>query len=256
MQKPLSLGPAFAVQRARDRACFNHGWLQTCHSFSFAEYYDPENVHWGALRVLNDDIVAPGEGFPTHPHRDMEIVTYVLSGKLEHRDSLGSHGIVGPGGAQFMSAGTGVRHSEFNHSKTEPLHFLQMWVLPAEPGVRPSYGQVEFTEADRRNRWLTVASGRHSVESAVRLSQDAAFFVTELVGDHHLRHTFDPGRLGFVFVAEGDVHAEGLDEADAVVEKTSLATGDAVRIANLARLSLRGDALVVLWDVPRIPGEE
>ena len=255
MQEPVSLVPTFAVQRAGERACFNHGWLQTCHSFSFAEYYDPQNVHWGALRVLNDDIVAPGEGFPTHPHRDMEIITYVLSGKLEHRDSLGSHGIVGPGGAQFMSAGTGVRHSEFNHSKTEPLHFLQMWLLPGRLGAEPSYGQVEFPENDRRNRWLTIASGRQSVDAPVRLTQDAAFFVTQLAGDRHLRHTFDPGRLGFLFVAEGTVQAEALDEADAALEKASLSTGDAVRAANLARLNVRGDAVLVLWDVPRIVEE-
>jgi redox-sensitive bicupin YhaK (pirin superfamily) len=208
------------------------------------------------LRFVNDDIVAPGQGFPLHPHRDMEIVTYVLSGKLEHRDSMGSYGIVGPGGAQFMSAGTGVRHSEYNHSRTEPLHFLQMWVLPREIGAKPAYGQIEFTDTDRRNRWLTVASGRHSVEAPVRLTQDAAFFVTELYGDHHLRHTFDPGRLGFLFVAEGDVLAEALDEADAVLEKAELTMGDAVRTANLARLSVRGDALLALWDLPHVSGEE
>jgi redox-sensitive bicupin YhaK (pirin superfamily) len=251
-----SIAQTFSVQRASDRACFDHGWLRTCHSFSFADYYDPNNVHWGALRVLNDDIVAPGEGFPTHPHRDMEIVTYVLSGKLEHRDSMGSHGIVGPGGAQFMSAGTGVRHSEYNHSNTEPLHFLQMWVLPAESGLEPAYGQVEFSQEDRVNRWLTVASGRHSIEAAARLSQDAAFLVTQLQGDRHLRHTFDPGRLGFLFVADGEVKAEALDEADAVIAKAELATGDAVRMANVSRLGVRGDALLALWDVPRMTGEE
>lgn len=155
-----------------------------------------------------------------------------------------------------MSAGTGVRHSEFNHSKTEPLHFLQMWVLPGRLGASPAYGQVEFAENDRRNRWLTVASGRQSVEAPVQLTQDAAFFVTELAGEHHLRHTFDPGRLGFLFVAEGDVQVEALDEADAVIEKASLTTGDAVRAANLPRLSVRGDAVLVLWDVPRVTGEE
>lgn len=154
-----------------------------------------------------------------------------------------------------MSAGTGVRHSEFNHSKAEPLHFLQMWVLPGRLGAPPDYGQVEFSENDRRNRWLTIASGRHSVDAPVHLTQDAAFFVTELAGDHHLRHTFDPGRLGFLFVAEGDVKAEALDEADAVLEKASLSSGDAVRAANLARLSVRGDGVLVLWDVPRIDEE-
>lgn len=253
MSKSAPVTAIFAVQRSGERACFDHGWLRTCHSFSFAEYYDPQNQNWGALRVLNDDIVAPGEGFPTHPHRDMEIVTYVLEGQLEHRDSMGSHGIVGPGGAQFMSAGTGVRHSEFNHSSTKPLHFLQMWVLPGMQGAKPAYGQVEFAPADRLNRWLTVASGRASVDAPVRLTQDAAFSVTEMQGNSpHLRHTFDPGRLGFLFVASGAVRAEGLDEADAVIAKDNLEAGDAVRIANLARLSVRGDAVLALWDVPRI----
>ena len=252
MNDAASITGIFAVQRAGERACFDHGWLRTCHSFSFADYYDPNNVNWGALRVLNDDVVMPGYGFPTHPHRDMEIVTYVLEGELEHRDSMGSHGIVGPGGAQFMSAGTGVRHSEFNHSKTHELHFLQMWVLPGMQNAQPAYGQAEFEPADRLNRWLTIASGRASVAASVRLTQDAAFSVAELQRDNHLRHTFDPGRLGFLFVASGKVRAEGLDEADAVVAKDDLQAGDAVRIANLARLSVRGDAVLVFWDIPRV----
>jgi redox-sensitive bicupin YhaK (pirin superfamily) len=131
-----------------------------------------------------------------------------------------------------------------------------MWVLPGEMGVKPSYGQVEFPETERLNRWLTIASGRHSVDAPVRLTQDAAFFVTQLQGEHRLRHTFDPGRLGFLFVADGDVQVEELDAADAAIEKATLKTGDAVRTANLARLSVRGDALLALWDVPRLTGEE
>ncbi|MBV8602817.1 MAG: pirin family protein [Candidatus Eremiobacteraeota bacterium] len=233
--------PTFLVQRAGERACFDHGWLQTCHSFSFADYHDPNNVNWGALRVLNDDVVQPGQGFPTHPHRDMEIVTYVLAGRLEHRDSTGSHGVVGPGGAQYMSAGTGVRHSEYNHSKTEPLHFLQMWVIPGKLGIAPAYGQVEFEERDRLNRWLTVASGRPAVDAPVRLTQDAAFYVTRLAQGRHLEHRFDPGRLGFAFVAEGAVR----------LGEERLASGDAARIAGLERLAVTGDdGLLVLWDVP------
>lgn len=248
----ISLERTFTIQRSNERAFFDHGWLKTYHSFSFADYYDPQNVNWGALRVFNDDTVAPGEGFPTHPHRDMEIITYVLEGQLEHRDSTGSHGIVGPGGAQYMSAGTGVRHSEYNHSKTAPLHFLQMWVVPGKRGTPPSYGQVEFTQADRLNRWLPVASGRHSVIAPVVLTADAAFFVTQLEGNYHLRHTFDPHRLGFLFVAEGDATIEGLDDGDGVVGTGSLMAGDAVRTANLARVSAQGDATIVLWDL--LPG--
>lgn len=250
---PASIQPVFAVQRAAERACFDHGWLKTCHSFSFAEYYDPQNVNWGALRVLNDDRVGPGEGFPTHPHRDMEIITYVLEGELEHKDSTGSHGVVGPGGAQFMSAGTGVRHSEFNHSSTQPLHFLQMWVMPATRGGPPSYGQVEFNDEERRNRWLTIASGRHSIDAPVRLTADAAFYVSRLEQDAHVRHTFEPQRFGFLFIAEGDARVEALESDDAEIASDELHAGDAVRMANLDRVRVQGEATVVLWDVPPEP---
>ena len=244
-----SLEPTFRVQRADNRACFDHGWLKTCHSFSFADYYDPDNMNWGALRVLNDDVVEAGQGFPTHPHRDMEIITYVLQGELEHKDSEGNHGVVGPGGAQFMSAGTGIRHSEFNHSKEHPLHFLQMWVLPGRMGVKPTYGQVDFTPEDRLGKWLTVASGRGSIQAPVRLTADAAMYVTELRGTQ-VRHTFEPGRLGFLFVARGEARVEWIDEGDAVAEMQTLHTGDALRMANLDRVHVQGDAVVVLWDVP------
>lgn len=242
----------FSVQRANERACYDHGWLKTCHSFSFADYYDPQNMNWGALRVLNDDFVAPGEGFPTHPHRDMEIITYVLEGRLEHRDSTGSHGIVGPGGAQFMSAGTGVQHSEFNASQSEPLHLVQMWILPGVRGSKPAYGQVEFTEADRLNRWLPVASGHHSIDAPVKLTQNAAFFVTKIEHNAQARHTFEPGRLGFLFVAEGSASVEGLDEADAVLFNDKVRAGDAVRMANLSRVHVQGDGVLVLWDLPPV----
>ena len=207
-------------------------------------------MNWGALRVLNDDVVLPGEGFPTHPHRDMEIVTYVLEGHLEHRDSTGSHGVVGPGGAQFMSAGTGVAHSEYNHSKTAPLHFLQMWVLPGKRGAEPSYGQVEFEPADRTNKWLAIASGHHSVEAPVRLTADAVFYVSNIREGAELRHTFEPRRLGFLFVASGNVTAEALDSGDAAISAHDLRAGDAIRIADIPRIRLQGGAEVVLWDVP------
>lgn len=245
-----SVERTFAVQRADERACFDHGWLKTSHSFSFASYFDPENTHWGALRVLNDDIVAPGEGFPPHPHRDMEIITYVLAGQLEHRDSTGSHGIVGPGGAQFMSAGTGVEHSEFNHSKVKPLHFLQMWVLPGELGSKPAYGQVEFTHAERLNGWLAVASGHRSVDAPVQLTADAAFLVTQVEGHAQVRHTFEPERLGFLFVAGGRAKIHALDDGDVIVATESLETGDAIRMANIVRVVVQGEATAVLWDLP------
>jgi hypothetical protein len=249
----VSVARTFEIQRSNQRAYFDHAWLKTHHSFSFAEYHDPRNVNWGALRVFNDDIVEAGQGFPTHPHRDMEIVTYVLKGQLEHLDSTGSRGVVGPGGVQFMSAGTGIRHSEYNHSKTEPLHFLQMWVLPGRLGVKPSYGQAECTASDRLNRWFSVASGRNAVDALVALTQDAALFVTRLEKDRQLRHAFDPNRLGFLFLAEGAVTVEALDEAGGQIAGDVLAGGDAVRMSNIASVGVRGQGEIVLWDVPRMP---
>lgn len=236
--------PIFSIQKSNERFCADHGWLKTCFSFSFAEYQDPNNLHWGALRVLNDDRIAPNEGFPPHPHRDMEIITYVLSGELEHKDSMGNHGVVGPGGVQYMSAGTGVRHSEFNHSATDELHLVQMWVLPPSGPQgplpqAPRYGQVEFTTNDRLDQWLLVASGRPGAAAPVTLSQDAAFLVSRLENGS-LTYALDPPRLGFLFVAEGEVTANG----------HTLRTGDAVRMAGTSALEIGGKGEVLLWDVP------
>lgn len=231
--------PTFAIQRAADRAFFDFGWLKTYHSFSFADYFDPENVNWGALRVFNDDTVAPGKGFGTHPHRDMEIVTYVVRGQLEHRDSLGHHGIVNPGGVQYISAGTGVTHSEFNHSAQNDVHFVQMWVLPRSYGEAPAYGQREFGRGERTGKWLTIASGEDGVEAPIVLRQDATLRVARLEGGS-LGYRFDPRRYGFLFVAEGDATANG--------EK--LAAGDGVRIHAAGDLTVSGEAELVLWDVP------
>jgi redox-sensitive bicupin YhaK (pirin superfamily) len=243
--------PIFEVQRAADRGNYDHGWLRTSHSFSFADYYDSQHMNWGALRVFNDDRVVAGEGFPTHSHRDMEIVTYVLSGQLEHRDSIGSHGVVGPGGVQYMSAGRGVRHSEYNHSKSESLHFLQMWVLPGLLDVKPSYGQVEFDPQARLNTWLTVASGLPEATAPVALTQGAELLVSRLE-DTELRHTFEPGRLGFLFVAEGRIRVTARDDQDEEAGTAELAEGDAVRLGGIAHLMLAGSAELVLWDLPHI----
>jgi quercetin 2,3-dioxygenase len=229
----------FAIQRAADRGSFDFGWLKTHHSFSFADYFDPNNLNWGALRVFNDDVVQPGQGFGTHPHRDMEIVTYVLRGELEHRDSLGHHGIVAPGGIQYMSAGTGVRHSEFNHSNERDVHFVQMWVLPRSYGEEPLYGQHAFAEAERRNRWLVLASGEAGVDAPVTLRADATVRVAQL-RDAGLTYAFAPSRYGFLFVAEGEVSANG----------ETLHAGDAVRLRGADALDVRGNGEIVLWDVP------
>ncbi len=229
----------FAVQRSEQRYHARHGWLDTYHSFSFADYFDPENLNWGALRVFNDDRIAPGTGFPTHPHRDMEILTYVLSGELEHQDSMGNRGVVKPGGVQFMSAGTGVRHSETNARNDAQLHLVQMWVLPGKAGTPPTYGQMDFTEEDRRNRWLAVASGHHAISAPIALTQNAALQVARLE-NHELRHTFEPARFGFLFVGEGEIEANG----------EQLRAGDAARMYAIERLDLRGTGEVVLWDLP------
>jgi hypothetical protein len=235
------IAPAFTIQLAKDRAFFDHGWLRTYHSFSFADYYDPNNENWGALRVFNDDTVAGGEGFPMHPHRDMEIVTYVLSGKLTHKDSIGNEGVVGPGGVQFMSAGTGVRHSEYNADATEPLHFVQMWVMPGKTGETPSYGQMNFTPEERTNTWLRVVSGDPGVEAPIRITQDATFAVSR-VDDATVVYDFEPHRYGFLFVADGKIEVNG----------ETLHKGDAVRLFDVPRLGVRGHGEVVLWDVPGI----
>lgn len=231
--------PTFAVQRAKDRAHFEHGWLTTDHSFSFADYFDPANLNWGALRVFNDDVIAGGQGFPAHPHRDMEIVTYVLSGELAHRDSMGNHGVVGPGGIQFMSAGTGVRHSEYNNKANEALHLVQMWVIPGKVGTPPSYGQMDFTTDQRRNTWLPIVSGVDDVAAPIRITQRATFSVSRLE-NASLTYDFAPQRYGFLFVADGTVEANG----------ETLHAGDAVRAFDIARLSVSGSGELVLWDLP------
>ena len=228
--------PVFDVQRSADRSFFDHGWLKTYHSFSFADYYDPNNMHWGALRVFNDDTVAAANGFPPHPHRDMEIVTYVLQGHLTHEDSMKNRGIVGPGGVQFMSAGTGVRHSEYNND-ADPLHFVQMWVLPGRTGEAPSYGQMDFEPEARYNTWLRMVSGDRTVDSPIRITQDATFSVARVEGSLPV-YEFAAQRYGFLFVAEGTVEVNG--------EK--LLGGDAVRLFDVRRLDVKGNGELVLWD--------
>jgi redox-sensitive bicupin YhaK (pirin superfamily) len=236
-----TLPRTFAVQRSAERYHANHGWLKTYHSFSFADYLDPENLNWGALRVFNEDYIAAGTGFPLHPHRDMEILTYVFSGELEHQDSMGNRGVVKAGGVQFMSAGTGVRHSEVNPREDQELHLAQMWVLPGERGIKPTYGQMNFTVDDRRNKWLAIASGHHAITAPIELTRNAALLVARLE-QHELRHTFEPSRFGFLFVADGEIEANG--------EK--LHAGDAVRMYAIERLDLKGSGEVILWDLPAL----
>src|SRR5215475_1489502 len=185
------------VRRAAERGGFDHGWLDTRHTFSFADYHDPRWMGFRHLRVINEDRVQPGQGFPTHAHRDMEIVSYVLKGGLEHRDSLGTGSVIRPGDVQRMSAGTGVHHSEFNASKTDPVHFLQIWIEPAERGIEPSYEEKRFDDASKRGKLRLIASpdGR---DGSVTIHQDASLYAALVDGDEAVEFTQRPGRNTYV----------------------------------------------------------
>jgi len=205
------------LRRSQDRGHANHGWLDSFHSFSFADYYDPAHMGFGALRVINEDRVQPGMGFGTHGHRDMEIVSYVLSGALEHKDSMGNGSVIRPGNVQRMSAGTGVRHSEYNPSKDERVHFLQIWIEPGVRGIAPGYEEKNFSDADKRGRLRLIASpdGR---DGSVTIHQDALVFAGLFDGAESATHTLEPGRRAYVHVARGEVtvNGEGLGAGDAL----------------------------------------
>ncbi|PYU08915.1 MAG: quercetin 2,3-dioxygenase [Acidobacteria bacterium] len=229
-----------AIRRSQERGHANHGWLDTHYTFSFSDYYDPEHVHFRTLRVINDDRVAGGGGFPMHPHRDMEIVTYVLEGGLEHRDSMGNGSVIRPGDVQRMSAGTGVTHSEFNASKTEPVHLLQIWMFPERKGIKPSYEQKAFSEADKRSRLRLVASpdGR---DGSVTIHQDNEMYATVLRKGETVRHELKPERHAWVQVARGSVKLNGQE----------LAEGDGAAISEEKAIELAGvkDAELLLFDL-------
>jgi len=233
------------IQRSAERYQADHGWLKTAHSFSFADYFDPKRLQWGALRVFNDDTIAGGSGFPTHPHRDMDIVTYVLDGELEHKDSMGNRGVVQRYGVQYMSAGTGVRHSEVNASPTDPLHLVQMWVMPQHEGIKPAYGQQSFSAGDVRDHWLTIASGEDGVQAPIRLDANATFSAAEIDAGTTLEHATASGRRAFLFVAEGAANLTVTGNGT----PQRLEAGDAARIDAGERIVLTGPAHVVLWDV-------
>jgi redox-sensitive bicupin YhaK (pirin superfamily) len=203
------------LRRASERGAADHGWLDTKHTFSFAGYYDPRHMGYRALRVINDDRVAPGRGFGTHPHRDMEILTYVLDGALEHQDSMGTGSVIRHGDVQRMSAGRGVLHSEWNHSKTEPVRFLQIWILPSRAGLTPSYEQKHFGEAETRDRWALVASPE-GAEGSVVVHQDAKILATRLSPGASVPYVRQAGRHLWLQVANGavTVNGEALREGD------------------------------------------
>ena len=231
------------TRRSNDRGYADHGWLKSFHSFSFADYHDPANMGVGNLRVINEDRIAPGTGFGRHGHRDMEIVSYVLDGALAHSDSMGNgqpgavnSGVIRPGDVQRMSAGTGVMHSEFNHSKTEPTHFLQIWLLPHTAGIAPGYEQKHFDAAAKRGRLVLVAS-RDGAEGSVQMHADAAIRAGLFDGDEAAELALNPSRIAYVFVARGSVSANG----------QALAQGDALRLDGASHLTLaHGQAAEVL----------
>jgi redox-sensitive bicupin YhaK (pirin superfamily) len=213
-------------RKASERGHADFGWLDSHHSFSFGQYYDPSHMGFGALRVINDDRVAGGGGFDTHGHKDMEILSYVLEGGLAHRDSLGSGSVIRPGDVQLMSAGTGVRHSEFNASEHDPVHFLQIWIIPDKQGLQPSYAEQHFPEAERRNRLRLIASsdGR---DGSLKIRQDAAVHASVLEAGASLSHVLKPGRRYWLQVAAGALAVNGhaLVEGDglALVKEETLA---------------------------------
>lgn len=207
------------LRRSKERGHANYGWLDTNYTFSFADYYDPKAMGFRALRVINEDHVAGGQGFGTHSHRDMEILTYVLDGAIEHRDSLGSGGVLRPGQVQHMSAGTGIRHSEYNASETEPLHLLQIWLLPSKDGIAPSYKDRAFPIIDKPNQ-LHLVSSQDGRESSLKLEADADVFAAKLDSGAEVKHDFRERKYGWLQVARGGVTVNG----------SELAQGDGVAI--------------------------
>ena len=228
------------VRRSEDRGHAEHGWLDSHHTFSFADYYDPEQMGFRALRVINEDRVAPGEGFPTHPHRDMEILSYVLEGGLQHKDSLGTGSVIRPGDVQRMSAGTGVAHSEFNASRSEPVHFLQIWILPERRGLTPGYEQKHFTEESRKGQLRLIASPGGEAGS-VAIHQDVRLYSALLSPGESVRHVLAPGRHAWVQVARGTVR----------LGAETLHAGDGAAISDEQAVSLTADAPseVLLFDL-------
>jgi redox-sensitive bicupin YhaK (pirin superfamily) len=229
------------VRPAAERGHADHGWLDSHHTFSFADYYDPAHMGYRILRVINDDRVAPGQGFGTHPHRDMEIVSYVLDGALEHRDSLGTGSVIVPGDVQRMSAGTGVRHSEFNASTTDPVHFLQIWLLPSQNGIEPGYEQKAFSAEDKRGRLRIVASpdGR---DASVTIHADAVVYAGLFDQGEKAELTLPKQRYGWVHVARGKVRVNGRE----------LGEGDGAALSEERAVVVEGvdAAEVLVFDLP------
>jgi redox-sensitive bicupin YhaK (pirin superfamily) len=228
------------IRKSNERGHANHGWLDSFHTFSFADYYDPGFMGFRTLRVINEDVIAKANGFGTHPHRDMEIITYVMRGELEHKDSMGTGSVIRPGDVQRMSAGTGVKHSEFNHSQEKDVHLLQIWILPEANGLKPSYEQKSFPLAEKKNRLRLVAS-RDSREGSILVQQDADLFASVLDQGKEVLHELKDGRHAWIQVVAGTLDVNG----------KSLAAGDGAAVANEKLLSFKGksDTEFLLFDL-------
>jgi redox-sensitive bicupin YhaK (pirin superfamily) len=227
------------LRKSEERGHADHGWLNSWHTFSFANYYDPQHMGFRALRVINDDVVAGGGGFPTHPHRDMEIITYVLSGALEHKDSMGNGSVIRPGNVQYMAAGTGVQHSEFNHSPLEPVHLLQIWIQPDTRGAKPSYAERSFAEAPAGA--LTLIASKSGRDGSIAINQDANVLVGKFEAGNTATYSIGEGRGVWLHVAEGEVTLNG----------ESLKTGDAAALTAEKAVELRATkpSQVLLFDL-------
>jgi redox-sensitive bicupin YhaK (pirin superfamily) len=228
------------IRKAAERGHFDHGWLDTYHTFSFADYHDPAHMGFRSLRVMNDDRVQPGEGFGMHGHRDMEIVTYVLDGALAHKDSMGNGSIIRAGELQRMTAGTGVRHSEFNPSETEWVHLYQIWLLPERKGLEPSYGQLAVSEEDKRGRFRLVASPNGAADS-LTIHQDARLYLASLSQGEAVAHKIERGRAAWLQVLRGSVN----------VLANHLAAGDGVAVTDESALAVQATvpSEVLLFDL-------
>jgi redox-sensitive bicupin YhaK (pirin superfamily) len=228
------------IRKSEERGHFDFGWLDTYHTFSFDQYHDPAHMHWRSLRVINEDRVQPAHGFPTHSHRDMEIITYIVAGALEHRDSMGNGSVIRPGVVQRMTAGRGVSHSEFNPSDAEPVHLLQIWILPQSDGLPPSYEEKHFGEDERRGR-LRLIAANDGRDGSVTIHQDAQVYATVLDAGQTVVHSLDENRYAWVQVARGTIR---LDEME-------LKQGDGAAVRNESELVITAydQAEVLLFDL-------
>jgi len=228
------------VRRSNERGGGDYGWLNTKHTFSFSDYWDPRWMGFRSLRVINEDYVAPAAGFPTHPHSDMEIITYVLEGKLEHKDSIGTGSVILPGDSQRMTAGRGIRHSEYNPSKSEQVHLYQIWILPEKKGLEPSYEQKSFPTEEKQGNLRLIASP-DAKDGSVKINQDARLYVTLLKPGEEVAHSFGKGRHGWLQVAKGSVEVNG----------QTLGQGDGAAISDEQKLTVKGgkDSEVLLFDL-------